>query len=77
MNRTMSQSRILHKDGKDYDEDDQMCSVSGDKDRFRDGNYRDRTHRCQPSRNLAGNPAFWLISRIFARTSRISCFISK
>ena len=21
-------------------------------------------HRCQPSRNRAGNPAFWLISRI-------------
>ena len=23
-----------------------------------------RTHRCQPSRNRAGNPAFWLICRI-------------
>ena len=23
-----------------------------------------RLHRCQPSRNRAGNPAFWLISRI-------------
>ena len=31
----------------------------------------------KPSRNRAGNPAFWLISRIFARTSRISDFISK
>ena len=27
---------------------------------------------CQPFRNRAGNPAFWLISRIFARTSRIT-----
>ena len=34
-------------------------------------------HRCQPSRNHAGNPAFWRISRIFARTSCISGFISK
>ena len=32
---------------------------------------------CQPSRNRAGNPAVWLVSRIFARTSRISGFISK
>ena len=36
-----------------------------------------RMHRCQPSRNRAGNPAFGLISRIFQRTSRISGFISK
>ena len=28
-------------------------------------------HRCQPSRNRAGNPAFLLLSRIFARTFRI------
>ena len=34
-------------------------------------------HRCQPSRNRAGNPAFLVISRIFARTSHISGFISK
>ena len=34
-------------------------------------------HRCQQSRNRVGNPAFWLLSRIFARTSRISGFISK
>ena len=33
--------------------------------------------RLTPSRNRAGNPAFWLISRIFSRTSRISGFISK
>ena len=32
---------------------------------------------CQPSRNRAGNPAIWLVSRIFARTSRISGFFSK
>ena len=35
------------------------------------------SHRCQPSRKHAGNSAFWLIFRIFARTSRISGFISK
>ena len=34
-------------------------------------------HRCQPSRNRAGNPAFCLISRIFSRTSRISGIILK
>ena len=34
-------------------------------------------HRCQPSRNRAGNPAFSIISHIFARTSRISGLISK
>ena len=34
-----------------------------------------RCHRCQPSRNRAGNPAFWRISRIFSRTSRIFGFI--
>ena len=35
------------------------------------------SHKCEPSRNRAGNPAFWLISRIIARTSRITGFISK
>ena len=25
---------------------------------------RNASHRCQPSRNRAGNPAFWLFSRI-------------
>ena len=25
---------------------------------------KDRHHRCQPSRNRAGNPAFWHTSRI-------------
>ena len=35
------------------------------------------SHRRQPSRNRAGNPAFWLISRIFARKSRIVIFDSK
>ena len=34
-------------------------------------------HRCQPSHNRAGNPAFCLISCIFARMSRISGFILK
>ena len=37
----------------------------------------DHVHRCQPSGNRAGISEFWIISRIFARTSRISGFISK
>ena len=35
------------------------------------------SHRCQPSRNRTGNPAFCLPSRIFAKTSRMFCFISE
>ena len=35
-------------------------------------------HRCQPSHNRAGNPAFRLSSRIFLKTSRIfSCVLLK
>ena len=38
--------------------------------------FKVECHRCQPSRNHAGNPVFRLSSRIFAKTSRIFCFIS-
>ena len=33
-------------------------------------------HRCQPSRNRAGNPAFWLISRIPAFLRKRPAFLA-
>ena len=37
-----------------------LCNAGGKED----GQELDRWHRCQPSRNRAGNPAFLSISRI-------------
>ena len=37
---------------------------------------RRKLHRCQPSRNRAGNPAFWLISRIPAFLRKRPAFLA-